>query len=146
MPIEVRGLGQALSKLELVKRRLRARIIGLVSSHTRLMKVHARRNAPVGEGTLKQSITSLTRGMYGAVYTPLEYAPSVEKGADPHEIRPNQADALHFFWEKVGREVFFGQVDHPGQEAQGFFEDAANEIYPRMKRAVKREVRKTIGL
>lgn len=52
------------------------------------------------------------------------YDPDVLKyilrGTRPHTIVAVRARALHFYWEKVGREVYFRRVFHPGTKANPF--------------------------
>jgi len=38
----------------------------------------------------------------------------LEFGARPHTIKPKKAKALSFFWPRVGKNVFFRRVRHPG--------------------------------
>ena len=42
-----------------------------------------------------------------------------EEGTRPHEIRGNPI--LAFYWEKVGRFVYFRKVNHPGNKAKPWF-------------------------
>jgi hypothetical protein len=52
------------------------------------------------------------------------YAPAQEFGASPHQIYPNRAKRLNFFWAREGRRFHgnIGQpVSHPGNKPQPFF-------------------------
>lgn len=42
------------------------------------------------------------------------YAKWLIEGSRPHTIAAKNADALHFYWPKVGKWVFFKSVRHPG--------------------------------
>lgn len=51
------------------------------------------------------------------------YAASVEGGAQRHFIPlvpKGKGKWLVFYWRKVGRTVFFKQVNHPGQRGKGY--------------------------
>ncbi len=59
-----------------------------------------------------------------------DYAVPVEYGTDPHTIRADDAEALHF---KVdGEEIFVREVDHPGTRAQPYMRPAAEVVRARM--------------
>lgn len=45
-----------------------------------IVEADAKKKAPKGDGTLRNSIASKVEGYEGIVYTPLEYAPYVEYG------------------------------------------------------------------
>ena len=45
-------------------------------------------------------------------------------GTRPHEIRAVRANALRFYWPKVGKVVFFKRVWHPGTKPSKFVEEA----------------------
>ncbi len=103
----------------------------------------AKKNAPVGDqmdhtgkdgqpGDLQRSIR------YGGGYwrddryvarvgSNLEYAEAIEKGAQPHEIKAQDAEFLHFYWENEGKYFRGKSVMHPGNEAQYFLADAIND-------------------
>lgn len=77
-----------------------------------------RNNVP---GKLKTSITTTpvaaANDTYrGAVFSDVEYAPFVEYGTAPHEIRATNAQALRL---ADGR--FFAKVDHPGYRGAHMF-------------------------
>lgn len=140
MKVETRLYGfDALDRrLELAIGRMRAKMTQMISHHSHLLQINAKKNAPVDSGELRRSIKRMQKGMEAMVYSDAEHAAPIEFGADPHEIRPNSAGALHFFWQKIGREVFFGQVDHPGNKAQRFMRRAINETWPQLRKSAKR--------
>jgi len=41
-------------------------------------------------------------------------------GTRPHPIVARRAKALHFYWDRLGREVFFKSVQHPGTKPYNF--------------------------
>lgn len=51
----------------------------------------------------------------------VEYASWVHDGTRPHTIVPVNASVLAFFWERVGRFVFFMKVNHPGNAPNPWF-------------------------
>lgn len=65
----------------------------------------------------------------------------LETGARPHKIRAVNAKALSFFWPKVGSQVFFKEVNHPGfpgiRYMERAFESMQTKIVDRLTQAVK---------
>src|SRR6185436_12220900 len=45
---------------------------------------------------------------------PAVVANTLESGSKPHVIRAKNAGALFFFWKKLGKNVAFQSVNHPG--------------------------------
>jgi len=70
----------------------------------------------------------------GEAVSRAKYSAYVHDGTRPHIIRARRAAALHFFWPKVGREVFFRHVHHPGTRPRPFMLEAAEEV-ARIQRA-----------
>lgn len=56
------------------------------------------------------------------------YAGFVRWGTRPHVIRARRAPALRFYWDKVGRVVFFKSVNHPGTKPNPFMERALSRV------------------
>lgn len=77
-----------------------------------------------------------TAGSYEIdVESEVDYAPSVEFGTGQYglrgakyEIKPRNQRALKFFWEKIGKEVSFARVMHPGIEGRHMFAKGAKAI------------------
>jgi len=97
----------------------------------------AKEEAPVRSGRLRRNIkatpvrfTGPYRAEGGAEIDPaaVPYAPIVRWGSRPHVIRARRARALHFYWEKVGHEVFFKSVNHPGTKPNTFMEKALSKV------------------
>lgn len=59
------------------------------------------------------------------VGTHVRYAISVEFGQDPHTIRPDDAEVLHFTVD--GEEVFTNVVEHPGTAPQPYMRPASEQ-------------------
>lgn len=81
-----------------------------------------RQNVGVKTGALKESITSKRKTYKGGLgfeagsWT-IKYAAVHELGSKPHKIVAKNAPALSFFWPKVGKQVAFKSVNHPGTPA-----------------------------
>lgn len=87
-----------------------------------------------------QELHETTRQIYGLVRleaadpSPALLPTYLEEGTRPHEIAGNPI--LAFYWDKMGADVFFRRVQHPGTKAYQFMartfaeqrEDIVNEI------------------
>ena len=51
-------------------------------------------------------------------------------GTRPHVIRAKNAPMLRFYWPKVGRVVYFKQVNHPGTKPNRFYNRALQQWLP----------------
>ena len=90
----------------------------------------ARQEAPVKTGRLRANIKTVPFVMTGphkgeggvAVdKSAVPYAGYVRWGTRPHIIRCRRpAYALHFYWKRIGRWVFFDHVNHPGTKPNDF--------------------------
>src|SRR5262245_5841986 len=90
----------------------------------------ARRNAPVETSYLRRSIRKVPafspRGPMWRVEATASYAPFVEEGTRPHQIRPKRAGGVLRF--KVGGRVVYARiVNHPGTKATHFLSNAVRE-------------------
>jgi hypothetical protein len=61
----------------------------------------------------------------------------VNFGTVPHIIEAVNANALAFYWEKVGDFVFFKRVKHPGTKANPFVERAIDTTERRIEEFVQ---------
>lgn len=104
---------------------------------SRRLVAAAKDEAPERTGRLKRNIkatpvkfTGPYRAEGGAEVDPaaVPYAPIVRWGSRPHVIRARRAPALHFYWERVGHEVFFKSVNHPGTKPNPFMERALSKV------------------
>lgn len=101
---------------------------------TRRVATQAQALAPTRSGLLKSRITadaSHRSGPWsidGGVSVDVPYAASVHEGARPHVIRAKHAPMLSFYWPKVGRQVFFKSVNHPGNRPNPFLRNAAHRV------------------
>lgn len=89
----------------------------------------SRSMAPVGSKpdprtrTLQSSITTkMTSRTSGHWQCSARHALAIEFGAAPHRIDGNPF--LRFFWDKIGEDVVFRAVNHPGNGAQPYLRPA----------------------
>lgn len=65
----------------------------------------------------------------------------LEEGTKPHEIAARNVSALSFFWEKLGQNVMFRRVMHPGfagiHYMQRSFNEMKDQIVSELKDAAK---------
>jgi len=85
-----------------------------------------RKRAPRRSGKLAQSVGSTVEGDRALVGVGVDYAPFLEWGTRPHEIRPRRARALRFY--AGGRLVFARRVLHPGIRPRLFVLSAAEAL------------------
>lgn len=87
--------------------------------------------APVDTGRLRASIRiesrrTLTLRTIYTIGSDVFYAPYVNDGTRPHQIRPKTKKALKF--RVGGRTVFAAVVNHPGTRANPFLDRALREV------------------
>lgn len=68
---------------------------------------------------VKKEMVENPTALYGRVSTIANQPPQLlplwlEEGTKPHVIAARNASALFFFWEKIGMNVAFKSVNHPG--------------------------------
>lgn len=79
-----------------------------------LVEREAKQNAPKGDGTLRNSITSTVEDNQGVVFTPLEYAPYVEYGTGLFAEEGGRKDVpWHYQDEKGEWHSTSGMMPHP---------------------------------
>lgn len=99
----------------------------------------AKSNAPGGpysRGNLKRSIHRslgpVNRDQVtNYVGSDLVYAFSVHEGQPARRIVARNAPMLRFFWRRVGRNVAFHSVNHPGTTGQPYLTSAMRQVAPR---------------
>lgn len=79
-------------------------------------------------GNLRRSLR-FDVGDLGAVLMGAEYGKFVIGGTRPHPIRPRNASALAFFWERMGQSVVRAGVSHPGNRANDFRSKAIDAAF-----------------
>lgn len=115
------------------------------ASLSRLIANQARVDVPVRTGNLGRTIAEVPPQVMGPFRVTVgvtaggkdaPYAIPVHEGARPHVIRARRAPMLRFYWEKVGRNVAFRSVNHPGSAPRPFLRNAALRVVatdPRLK-------------
>jgi len=61
----------------------------------------------------------------------------LDTGARAHEIRARNASALFFFWEKVGANVMFKSVQHPGFPGIHYMQRSLAEMETEIKNSIQ---------
>jgi hypothetical protein len=92
-----------------------------------LLQDSLKAHAPVRTGALRDSLRFKDTGSESVLWGRY-YGRYVIAGTAPHDIYPVHAKVLHFFWEKIGKEVFLAYVHHPGTKANDFREPAIDGI------------------
>jgi hypothetical protein len=82
-------------------------------------------------GSVREEVYIGTDVMTGSVYMenagPKAYA--LEKGGErSYPIFPTKASVLRFYWDKVGRVVYFHEVNHPPSREFAYLRTAAEEV------------------
>ncbi|RLI09368.1 hypothetical protein DRO32_00780, partial [Candidatus Bathyarchaeota archaeon] len=93
-----------------------------------------RERAPRRSGALARSVGSEVRGSRALVGVRARYAPFLEWGTRPHEIRPRSARALRF--PMGGRLVFARRVLHPGIKPRFFVLSALEALRDELGRVL----------
>jgi hypothetical protein len=69
----------------------------------------------------------------------------LESGTAAHKIEAKNAKALFFFWNRVGRNVFFKSVNHPGFAGIHYLENAFESMKDEIKSTIRRAVSDGLG-
>lgn len=102
-----------------------------------------RLGAPSRTGGLKRRIAAHSqdteRGMTGEVRMPLYGKFTIPPGTRPHVITPRPPrKALKFYWQRLGRTVFFKRVMHPGYKGDPWPDRAMKRAEPKVLSIVQR--------
>lgn len=116
-------------------------------------KLADRVRAKLAPGVLFKTTTNLlpavravmienTKEIFGRVYIdparfPEVVAETLEGGSKAHIIRAKNASALFFFWEKLGKNVAFKEVHHPGFEGRSYMKSTSEEFLPEMTETMR---------
>lgn len=104
----------------------------------------ARDEAPKDTGDFARGIRFKTfrKGLDSLGYTlsdPQPLGKFIRLGTKPHLITPRGSGyPLRFFWKKVGRNVAFYSVNHPGTKPNPYMERATNRMQPDMDKSAAR--------
>lgn len=77
---------------------------------------------------------TVANGVGFEVLSPSPLGKWIQMGTRPHVIRARNARYLRFYWPKVGRVVYFKQVNHPGTKANPFMARAYRQWAPDAQR------------
>lgn len=96
--------------------------------------------SPVASGRMRQNTSTKVSGSRGRVevtaIVDTEYAEMVSTGTRPHVITPRSAGGvLSFFWERVGEQVYFASVNHPGATPRTWWTDSIRSLPDLVQRA-----------
>lgn len=96
--------------------------------------------------TVRKEMVENPTALYGRVTTVANPGPALlplwlEEGTRPHEIAAKNASALFFFWEKMGRNVVFRRVMHPGTPAFHYSTDAFKAMEAEIVASLSQAVR-----
>jgi hypothetical protein len=96
--------------------------------------------------TVKKEMVENPTALYGRVTTVANPGPALlplwlEEGTRPHEIAAKNASALFFFWEKMGKNVAFQRVMHPGFPGVHFSRDAFQSMESEIVESLSQAVR-----
>lgn len=102
-----------------------------------------RLGAPSRTGGLKRRIAGhaqdTERGMSGEVRMPFYGTYTIPPGTRPHLIKPRSPrEALKFYWQKLGKTVFFRSVKHPGYKGDPWPDRAMERARPKVLSIVER--------
>lgn len=71
---------------------------------------------------------------------PAVVANTLESGSRPHEIRARYASALFFFWAKLGKNVAFQKVNHPGFAGRSYMQSSFQEHLPDIRATLEASI------
>lgn len=82
---------------------------------------------------VKSEMVENTKEIYGRVYIDKSMFPNVvahtlESGSRAHEIAAKNASALFFFWPRLGANVAFKRVWHPGFPGRSYMQSSLDEL------------------
>lgn len=94
---------------------------------------------------VKKEMVENPKELYGRVTTVAIAPPALlpqwlEDGTAPHMIEARNASALFFFWEKMGKNVAFKSVHHPGFAGIHYTRNAFEAMEDEIKRAMTKAV------
>jgi len=124
------------SKVSAETERVARRVIDRVLDE---IQAEAKRITAVGPYTSGDLALSIKRGptvvrgqvITGDVGSDLPYAKFVHDGTRRHFIFPRGPWRLRFYWRRLGRDVAFWSVYHPGQKAKKFLTGPAARVSAR---------------
>ena len=100
-----------------------------------------KRDAPRDTGELARKtgveVTSVTNErITSTAEIDVTHAEVVVHGSRPHVIRPRNKRALSFYWPKRGATVVLAKVNHPGTQANDFFDQVTSKWREYLQRSI----------
>lgn len=158
-PISVEVDGKVIAKYERLPDELRAQLRHDLPDIMRDVKAAVA--AKLVPGALFKTTTRLLPALsaemveskdeiYGRVFIdenkfPNVVAHTLESGSRPHEIVARLAPTLAFFWDKLGRMVFFKRVMHPGFPGRSYMQSTLDEMSDEIERRLSQSVVDTLN-
>jgi hypothetical protein len=75
----------------------------------------------------------------------IDYAPSLELGAEPHPIDATNVENLTFFWKREGVMFYGPHVNHPGNRPYKFMRNGSEESVPALMAMFARRLMAIFG-
>lgn len=116
-----------MGSLDELRAQVRLTAIDRVQTATARMTEDLKQAAPVVTGELKRRTGAEFTGetaseVRAEAVIDVTYAEFVTMGTRPHVIKPRTKQALAFYWPKAGGTVIVKSVNHPGTQANEFFQ------------------------
>ena len=109
-----------------LRTRITTRATRAVQTAAPRLESELKRTSPVKTGTMRGRTTVAAAGLTATATIDTGYASYVREGTPPHTITAKRAAVLSFFWPRVGRQVFFRTVNHPGTQPNPWYNTAIN--------------------
>lgn len=156
-PIEVTG--QVFEVFPKLDERARAQLRGQIPVLTKKLAERVRQKLQPGVlfkttnrllPAVRSEMVENTTQVYGRVYIDQRKFPNVvahtlESGSRAHEIVAKNASALFFFWGKLGKNVAFRRVHHPGFSGRSYMESSLNELRGQFVAELRESMAKSMG-
>jgi hypothetical protein len=134
---------------------VRANLRALIPDLTRRLAAQVDANLDAGLKSrrrlrVRSEMVENSKGIYGRVRTeatsdPLALPTWLETGTKMHAIEARNAKALYFYWEKLGKNVAFRRVMHPGFAGIHYTENAFKAMESEIVEAIKQSVAMAAG-
>lgn len=137
--VEILGTKETKTAFERLQKLSAQKAKEVVNTSAINIQREAKKRCPVDTGRLRSSIRMefFEDGLAGQVGTDVQYAPAVEFGTAPHEIRPKKKKAL--YWPGADHPV--KRVMHPGTKPHPFLFPAAEQERPKFIQAIMQALR-----
>ena len=138
VPVDI-AVSTALAYSAIVK--LMPQVAGGVKDQIQRNFAHYSRLLPA----IRSQMIENPKSIYGRVYVdpgyPQVVAWTLESGSRPHEIVARNATALYFFWKRLGINVAFKRVHHPGFEGKSYMQATLSNMREQIESEITDAVR-----